>query len=400
MFNFLKLLTVLALVSQGYGEEPSGAPLDIISEPKGPKTIRISWRAPHRETWNGDLTGFYVGYKLSSDVSKPFSLRTVAVRNVNYTHEYLLQGLDKATEYTMMVKAHNSDGSGPASREVTAKTLSGELPPAPKLFLITITSESASLMWRMVKSAYSSSKISGFSIYYKPEYQFSWKEISVPAAMGREDGDHLLKGLEADTLYYIYVTAINNYGHGDPSTLLTIKTRQLNQETFSGSMFNTADINLMAFQKDLISFVSITIAVVLVIIVIIISLVCIKKAQLDAANPLRNLCAPPPRLVETDKSGVYIGTTHRYVDFDQRPLMQGNLTGHLIDAQGNIYPPYATLAPGTSVQLGMQQEEMKSFMGTPKPWQRPLPIPDGASSSQTAQRKIEPQENVYDYVGQ
>lgn len=52
--------------------------------------------------------------------------------------------------------------------------------------------------------------------------------------------------------------------------------------------------------------------------------------------------------------------THRYVDFDQRPLMQGNVA-HLVDAQGNIFPaPYATL-PMREAFPGQMSEEMKSF---------------------------------------
>lgn len=205
-------------------------------------------------------------------------------------------------------------------------------------------------------------KLSGWSIHFKAEFWNSWKETSLPAGVGRDDGDYILKGMQPDTVYYIYVTAINNYGHGDPSELLTIKTRSLGDASsnmFSGGIFSSSEnIALIDFQQQMLSFVSITVAIVVVIIVVIISYVCIKKAQLDASKPPLLMAGPRPGL-DIDKAGVYVGTTHRYVDFDQRPLMQGNM---MIDAQGNMYPAaqFATLAAGTSSQ--QHHEEMKSFV--------------------------------------
>lgn len=239
--------------------------------------------------------------------------------------------------------------------------LSSELPSSPKLYLITITGDSASLMWKLIDTSFAS-KLSGYGVHYKAEFWSAWKEISLPAGVNRDEGEYLMKGLQENTVYYIYVTAINNYGHGDPSELLTIRTRAAGDGA-TNSMFNSGlNAGMVDFQQQILSFISITVAVVIVILVVIISYVCVKKAQLDATKPPLNLMMSPRELEKLEKSGVYVGTTHRYVDFDQRPLMQGNVA-HLIDAQGNMYPAhqFATLAAGTSTQQH-PHEEMKSFI--------------------------------------
>ncbi|CAG2180489.1 unnamed protein product, partial [Oppiella nova] len=44
-------------------EEPSAPPNDVSVESKGPTTIRVTWRAPPAEHWNGAIKGFYIGYR-------------------------------------------------------------------------------------------------------------------------------------------------------------------------------------------------------------------------------------------------------------------------------------------------------------------------------------------------
>jgi Fibronectin type III domain len=57
-------------------EAPSGPPTDVKIEPVDQKTLKISWKPPEREEWNGEILGYYVGYKLSSS-DKPYLFETV-----------------------------------------------------------------------------------------------------------------------------------------------------------------------------------------------------------------------------------------------------------------------------------------------------------------------------------
>lgn len=44
-------------------EEPEAPPLDVNAITQGPTTVLVSWKAPQKDAWNGDIEGYYVGFK-------------------------------------------------------------------------------------------------------------------------------------------------------------------------------------------------------------------------------------------------------------------------------------------------------------------------------------------------
>lgn len=86
------------------------------------------WDAPDKNEWNGNLLGYYVGYQVSAGntavvgPTQGFSFKTVEVRS-NFGSETLLQGLNKYTQYSIVVQAYTSQGSGPPSKEITVSSL-------------------------------------------------------------------------------------------------------------------------------------------------------------------------------------------------------------------------------------------------------------------------------------
>ena len=52
-------------------------------------TLRVSWKPPLSEHWNGDILGYYVGYKRTSDgEEKPYLFETVEfVREQGHEHQ-------------------------------------------------------------------------------------------------------------------------------------------------------------------------------------------------------------------------------------------------------------------------------------------------------------------------
>lgn len=57
---------------------PSGAPTEVRVEPVDQKTLRVFWKPPEKSEWNGEIQGYYVGYKLSSSgPDKPYVFETV-----------------------------------------------------------------------------------------------------------------------------------------------------------------------------------------------------------------------------------------------------------------------------------------------------------------------------------
>ena len=116
-------------------EEPSAVPVDINVESKGTTTLKIKWKAPLKNHWNGQLKGYYIGYKeMREDDSSSLSCNRdeqqynwkdvpfTGQMSDNYLQEYYLTSLSKAGVYCIMIRAYNEQGNGPLSQPILAST--------------------------------------------------------------------------------------------------------------------------------------------------------------------------------------------------------------------------------------------------------------------------------------
>lgn len=109
-------------------EVPSGPPINVHGEARSSSDIYLTWEAPDRDKWNGNLLGYYVGYQMAMGPddkellpTQSFSFKTVEVRS-HFGGETVLQDLKQFTEYIIIVQAYTSQGSGPASKEILIST--------------------------------------------------------------------------------------------------------------------------------------------------------------------------------------------------------------------------------------------------------------------------------------
>ncbi|OQR76613.1 Down syndrome cell adhesion molecule protein 1-like [Tropilaelaps mercedesae] len=129
-------------------EEPEAPPLDVNAVTQGPTTVLVSWKAPQKDAWNGDIEGYYIGFKPKNSNGST-SYKKVEQTN-NITHEFILQGLNKGTEYEITVQAYNHAGSGPTSPQRLVMTRPGEdSPDIPRLFVDAVTLESIKVHWQL-----------------------------------------------------------------------------------------------------------------------------------------------------------------------------------------------------------------------------------------------------------
>ncbi|EEC02454.1 cell adhesion molecule, putative [Ixodes scapularis] len=202
-------------------EEPSAPPTDFHVEARGPSTARVSWKPPPPDEWNGDLLGYYIGYKPTSS-GQPYSFRTSEFKP-NTSHEFFLTGLQRGTEYSVVVKAYNAAGSGVASHELHVKTLDGDVPPPPKVFVSGTSHSSITVTWHQQFPT----GVRGFVLHYRAEDGLQdWKEVNVDA----RTSSYTVPRLESGVLYQLYVSTTNEYGMGDPSEIITVRTHKNGSE--------------------------------------------------------------------------------------------------------------------------------------------------------------------------
>lgn len=110
-------------------EVPSGPPTNVKAEQRSSSEIYVSWDAPDRELWNGNLLGYYVGYQLAASPRNndaaptvAYNFKTVEVQS-HFGGDVVLSGLNKYSPYKIVVQAYTSQGSGPTCKEILTSTM-------------------------------------------------------------------------------------------------------------------------------------------------------------------------------------------------------------------------------------------------------------------------------------
>ncbi|GFY47205.1 titin [Trichonephila inaurata madagascariensis] len=322
-------------------EEPSGAPLDVNVDVKGTASLLVTWKPPPKGDWNGKLKGYYVGYKIMHDSSHPYSFKTVDYIPGG-VQEHMITSLRKDTEYSIIVKAFNTAGSGVPSQDVIVRTLGGDLPSPPIVFVVATSENSIKIQWR---SSDIKSQLTGHAIYYRKKGE-GWQRVAVTSP---HENSYTLTGLHAGAFYQLYVTANSDFGEGDPSDVVTVKTYA-----------ETNNVVLMSGEKEpplsmdmslLIPVAASALAVTLVIVV-----VCIWVLKAKSRRDLE-------RAIQEDKRYIYAAASQRYVDIDKTRSLPAYHDPALI----HFPQPYATVLMGDDGSEGGDPNEMKSFLPQPPP---------------------------------
>lgn len=204
-----------------------------------------------------------------------YSFKTAdAIEGLQY-YDTFLTNLKPNQDYEITVRAFNKAGSGPDCHTILARTNPAKLPPAPNLQVQRVTPNSVTLRWvsTVVNGAgpragpLSSQlgqpsiqmEILRYILYYQLLGDREWYELTVARSstenepsgnanaeagisqkplpdtilgvgeiMGSQSSVHTLSNLQSGVSYRIYVAAANDYGVGDPSNVITLKTESLN----------------------------------------------------------------------------------------------------------------------------------------------------------------------------
>lgn len=107
--------------------EPSAPPQDISCTSPSSTSILVSWKPPPVEKQNGIITGYSIKYiGIDGEDVKPHEILGISSDST----QYLLEQLEKWTEYRISVTAHTDVGPGPESLAVLIRTdEDGMLPP-------------------------------------------------------------------------------------------------------------------------------------------------------------------------------------------------------------------------------------------------------------------------------
>ncbi|GAB6024302.1 hypothetical protein CHUAL_008994 [Chamberlinius hualienensis] len=119
------------VVTQTTDEEaPQGPPTQLQATPLNSTAIKVTWKPPDIDTWNGKLLGYRVSYRPANRSPSTSDYVTKSLLNNHpsasasiETIEYVINHLKQFTAYVITVESYNAVGVGPKAQEIKALTM-------------------------------------------------------------------------------------------------------------------------------------------------------------------------------------------------------------------------------------------------------------------------------------
>ncbi|NXB91448.1 PTPRD phosphatase, partial [Vidua chalybeata] len=242
--NSLYLFRLAARSPQGLGastaeisartmqSKPSAPPQDISCTSPSSTSILVSWKPPPVEKQNGIITAYSIKYiGIDGEDVKPHEILGIS----SDSSQYLLEQLEKWTEYRISVTAHTDVGPGPESLAVLIRT-DEDVPSGPprKVEVEAVNSTAVKVSWRSPVPNKQHGQIRGYQVHYvrmengEPKGQPILKDIMLADAQWEYDdtAEHemIISGLQPETTYSFTVTAYTTKGDGARSKPKLVST--------------------------------------------------------------------------------------------------------------------------------------------------------------------------------
>uniref|UniRef100_A0A8C4SHE2 Receptor-type tyrosine-protein phosphatase F n=1 Tax=Erpetoichthys calabaricus TaxID=27687 RepID=A0A8C4SHE2_ERPCA len=211
---------------------PSAPPQDVQGVSLSSTSIKVSWMAPPAGSRHGAIVQYTVAYQaVNGEDNERHEVPGIPAE----ASSYVLESLEKWTEYKVWVRAHTDVGPGPESPAVLIRT-DEDVPSAPprKVEAEAINSTSIRVTWKAPLSSKQHGLIRGYQVTYsrlengEPRGQPHIKDVMLPEAQWKveepTDYEAVITGLVPETTYSITIAAYTTKGDGARSKAKVVTT--------------------------------------------------------------------------------------------------------------------------------------------------------------------------------
>ncbi|KAM3866278.1 receptor-type tyrosine-protein phosphatase F [Diretmus argenteus] len=211
---------------------PSAPPQEVHLVSLSSTSLKVSWVAPPVASRHGAIVRYTVSYQaLAGEDMERHEVTGIGADATSY----MLEGLEKWTEYQVWVRAHTDVGPGPESAPVRIRTKE-DVPGAPprKLEVEAVNSTAIRVTWKPPLPGKQHGQIRGYQVIFsrlengEPRGQPNIMDVSLPEAQWNidESTEHeaIIGGLHSETTYSVTVAAYTTKGDGARSKAKVITT--------------------------------------------------------------------------------------------------------------------------------------------------------------------------------
>ncbi|KAM7410688.1 hypothetical protein PAMA_001904 [Pampus argenteus] len=202
---------------------PSAPPQEVRLLSLSSTSIKVSWVAPPTDSRHGEIVRYSLAYQALT--GEDMERHQVSGIGADVT-SYVLEDLEKWTEYLVWVRAHTDVGPGPESPAARIKTQE-DVPGAPprKVEADALNSTTLRVTWKPPLSVKQHGQIRGYQLVYsrlengEPHGQPLILDVSLPEAQ-----EAIITGLLPETSYSVTVAAYTTKGDGARSKAKVVTT--------------------------------------------------------------------------------------------------------------------------------------------------------------------------------
>ncbi|XP_038859210.1 receptor-type tyrosine-protein phosphatase F-like [Salvelinus namaycush] len=213
---------------------PSAPPQEVHLSSLSSTSLKVSWVAPPAASRHGAIVAYTVSYQSTGSASEDPERHDVSGIGADAS-SYVLEGLEKWTEYQVWVRAHTDVGPGPESAPVRIKTKE-DVPGAPprKLEVEAVNSTAIRVTWKAPLPGKQHGQIRGYQVIFsrlengEPRGQPNIMDVALPEAQWNieesTEYEATITGLHSETSYSVTVAAYTTKGDGARSKAKVITT--------------------------------------------------------------------------------------------------------------------------------------------------------------------------------
>ncbi|XP_056599184.1 receptor-type tyrosine-protein phosphatase F isoform X2 [Triplophysa dalaica] len=211
---------------------PSAPPQDVNLLSLSSTSIKVSWVPPPAASRHGAIVRYTVSYQaVNGEDSERHEVTDIGAD----ASSYVLEGLEKWTEYQVWVRAHTDVGPGPESTAMRIRT-NEDVPGAPprKIEVEAVNSTAIRVTWKPPLSGKQHGQIRGYQVIYsrlengEPRGQPNIMDLSLSEAQWKieesTEYEAFITGLFSETSYSVTVAAYTTKGDGARSKAKVITT--------------------------------------------------------------------------------------------------------------------------------------------------------------------------------
>uniref|UniRef100_A0A4W6C3W4 Receptor-type tyrosine-protein phosphatase F n=1 Tax=Lates calcarifer TaxID=8187 RepID=A0A4W6C3W4_LATCA len=207
---------------------PSAPPQEVHLLSLTSTSIKVSWVAPPTDSRHGEIVRYSLAYQALT--GEDMERHQVSGIGADVT-SYVLEDLEKWTEYMVWVRAHTDVGPGPESPAARIRTKE-DVPGAPprKVEVDAVNSTALRVTWKPPLSVKQHGQIRGYQLVYsrlengEPHGQPVIVDVSLPEAQVLSHREAIITGLLPETTYSLTVAAYTTKGDGARSKAKVVTT--------------------------------------------------------------------------------------------------------------------------------------------------------------------------------